>query len=428
MMKRIKYLIILTLLVASCVGTHAQQLNDSVRVRFKVNNTVIDTLLSGNNIAMRNFAKRIKKLTSNDSITLTINSILITGAASPEGSIAINEHLSRERATAITKWLKGYLEFPDTLPQFIFKGRDWQGLLKAVKKDANVPYRNEVVSLLENIINTPPSSNYKKDNVGRLKALRKGKPYYYMWRNIFPTLRASEVFIDITTRPIPRPVADTIGEQCDRAVGCVSVEPSSPIDTVINSNFLTPSRGGYAFAIKTNALYDVLAIPNIGVEFPIGNHFSIGANWMYAWWHKHARNRHWRIYGGDINARYYLNNNEHSLTGHHFGVYGQVLVFQIAFGGKGYITGIPGENIWGKPYFGGGLEYGYSKQLSRRFNIDFSLGLGFMLGEYREYRPIDDHYVWQSTHRRNWFGPTKAEISLVWLIGKLPQKQKGGDL
>ena len=51
-------------------------------------------------------------------------------------------------------------------------------------------------------------------------------------------------------------------------------------------------------------------------------------------------------------------------------------------------------------------------------NIDFSIGLGYMGGEYKEYLPQDGHYVWQSTKRRHWIGPTKAEISLVWLIGR----------
>lgn len=179
------------------------------------------------------------------------------------------------------------------------------------------------------------------------------------------------------------------------------------------------SEGGYTFSVKTNTLYDAALIPNIGLEFPIGSHFSVGGDWMYAWWSRHSVNRHWRIYGGDINARYYIGRHTgRALGGHHVGIYGQVLVFQIAFGGKGYITGIPGEGLWGKPWFGGGIEYGYSARIGKRLNLDFTLGLGYAGGEYREYRMIDDHYVWQSSHRRNWVGPTKAEISLVYLIGK----------
>ena len=33
------------------------------------------------------------------------------------------------------------------------------------------------------------------------------------------------------------------------------------------------------------------------------------------------------------------------------------------------------------------------------------------------YEPDDKFYVWKSTNKLNWFGPTKVEISLVWLIG-----------
>jgi hypothetical protein len=32
--------------------------------------------------------------------------------------------------------------------------------------------------------------------------------------------------------------------------------------------------------------------------------------------------------------------------------------------------------------------------------------------------PIDDCYVWQTTKNRRWFGPTKLEVTLVWLLGR----------
>jgi hypothetical protein len=65
--------------------------------------------------------------------------------------------------------------------------------------------------------------------------------------------------------------------------------------------------------------------------------------------------------------------------------------------------------------------------IGRRLNLDFSIGLGFQDGEYKEYLPMDDHYVWQATHKRHWWGPTKAEISLVWLLGHGKGKKGGAD-
>ena len=53
-------------------------------------------------------------------------------------------------------------------------------------------------------------------------------------------------------------------------------------------------------------------------------------------------------------------------------------------------------------------------------------GIGYLGGSYKEYIPLDGHYVWQTTKNRRWFGPTKAGISLVWLIGRGNYSRKKG--
>lgn len=64
------------------------------------------------------------------------------------------------------------------------------------------------------------------------------------------------------------------------------------------------------------------------------------------------------------------------------------------------------------------MEYGYSMPVAERLNIDFNVGLGAHWGRQYEYTPEDNCYVWQSTSMKRWFGPTRAEVSLVWLIGR----------
>ena len=49
-----------------------------------------------------------------------------------------------------------------------------------------------------------------------------------------------------------------------------------------------------------------------------------------------------------------------------------------------------------------------------------------MTGQYHEYLPLDGCNVWQSTKQRRWWGPTKAEISLVWFVGRNSYNGKGG--
>ncbi len=86
-----------------------------------------------------------------------------------------------------------------------------------------------------------------------------------------------------------------------------------------------------------------------------------------------------------------------------------------------------GKVTWGiNGVTGGGVAYGYSLPVGHRFNVDFTLGIGYLGGSYKEYIPLDGHYVWQTTKNRRWFGPTKAGISLVWLIGRGNYSRKKG--
>lgn len=164
--------------------------------------------------------------------------------------------------------------------------------------------------------------------------------------------------------------------------------------------------------VKTNMLYDALLVPNGGLEIYLGKNWSIDAYWMYAWWKSDRVHNYWRTYGGDVELRKWLGSAARSkpLTGHHIGAYAQIVTYDFELGGRGYLA-----DRWS---YAAGVSYGYSLPVAKRLNIDFSMGLGYMGGEYKEYLPQDGHYVWQSTKRRHWIGPTKAEISLVWLIGR----------
>lgn len=128
-----------------------------------------------------------------------------------------------------------------------------------------------------------------------------------------------------------------------------------------------------------------------------------------------------------LNLRNYFGRQaeQKPMTGHHWGIYAQMLSYDFELGGRGYLSDFS---------YGGGVEYGYSVPLAPRFSLDFSLGIGYLGGAYKVYDPIDGCYLWQETRQRNWFGPTKAEITLIWHIGSgykdsdrySIKRQKGG--
>ena len=197
---------------------------------------------------------------------------------------------------------------------------------------------------------------------------------------------------------------------------------------VVAEESATAERKPFYMALKTNLLYDAALVPNLGAEFYVGRGWSVGGSWMYAWWNSDRKHRYWRTYGGELDIRKYFGRRagEKPLTGHHLGLYGQMLTYDFELGGKGYMGGRPGGTLWDKMHWGVGLEYGYSLPIGRRLNLDFGIGVGYLGGEYREYTPQDGHYLWQRTKKRHWFGPTKAEVSLVWLIGRGNCNEKKG--
>ncbi len=396
---------------------------DTVKVYFRQGRTELDFSRHANSGLVQRIDEIMNRADADSASVL--RGITVIGAASPEGSEAINRRLSERRAHRLFDYFSSSFSVPDTLLTFRFLGRDWAGLRSLVEGDADVPYRTEVLCLLDGIL--AEQSGDKRgagDPLLRLKRLKNGVPYRYMYRELFPELRAST--LEVSYERVPSPVYIE-PEQ-------VYIEPVDTVggDTVPAGTVAAEEKRCRPFYmdLRTNMLYDVAAVPNIGVEFYLGGNISVGANWQYAWWKTDRKHRYWRAYGGDVNVRWWFGSAAHGkpLTGHHLGVYGQVLTYDFEWGGKGCLGGKPGGTLWDKMNWGVGLEYGYSLPVAKRFNIDFTLGVGYLTGEYQEYRPVDGCYVWQATKQRHWFGPTKAEISLVWLIGcDNYNRRKGGE-
>lgn len=191
----------------------------------------------------------------------------------------------------------------------------------------------------------------------------------------------------------------------------------------------TVPKGVY-MAVKTNMLYDVLTVPNVSFEAYLGRNISVSAQWMYAWWSKERSRRYFRIYGGEISGRYWPGNaaGQKPLTGHHVGIYVGAYTFDFQWGKTAYIGGRPGHTLWDRCMLNVGIEYGYSLPVGKHLNLDFTLGVGYFGGIIEKFKPGNDEYYTEHTiSRHRWFGPNKAEISLVWLIGKnIINQRKGG--
>lgn len=178
-----------------------------------------------------------------------------------------------------------------------------------------------------------------------------------------------------------------------------------------DSSVYTAKQTDYSlFSIKTNLLYDAVLIPNLGLEVNVYDNWTIYGDLMYADWNMPSKHFYWNLFGTQFGVRKYFGQmaSQRSLSGHHAGIYGQALAYDLQNGNLGQQT----ANI----NFAAGVEYGYSLPIARNLNLDFEIGVGYLTGKYYEYVAHEDHYTWLATVSRAWFGPTKASVSFVWLI------------
>ena len=411
-----KYCITLIFLLFGSCATYSQERRTEICVDFRVNSTVIDSTYSDNAVRMQEIIEFLRNIRQDS--TINIVEVSFCGAASPEGSDQLNRKLARGRLTALENLVRQQVDIPDSIITHNDNYIPWE-FLKSQIEDSELVYKNEVLAILEeeSLLVDYHYPNLHIDNrIVKLRALNDGKVWQQMHKLFFERMRnACAVFVTykkelpVVQQPIitePEPITQ-------------EYEPKEPIvpEFVIEE---PKEKSPFYMGLKTNLLYNILAIPNLGAEFYLGSNFSVATNWHYAWWKNDKKYDYWRTYGGDLAVRYWLGKKAHekSLTGHHIGLYGQMITYDFGLGGKGVLA-----DRWS---WATGLEYGYSLPVAKRLNLDFTIGLGYHWGEFKEYLPIDGHYVWQATKNRNYWGPTKAEISLVWLIGRGNYNQRKG--
>ena len=64
------------------------------------------------------------------------------------------------------------------------------------------------------------------------------------------------------------------------------------------------------------------------------------------------------------------------------------------------------------------IRYPIYEGVYRILTLEFSLGIGYLTTEYQKYTPYEGSLVWMSSGNYTFIGPTKAKISLVWVITK----------
>jgi hypothetical protein len=401
-------------------------------VRYPFGQANVSERVGANDSVLRTLQEVLRQAVADSSLT----SVQFGGFASPDGPTLVNQRLTARRADALRQWTAQRFNLTPYLLPNVSGGvlYDWMTLYRLVEA-SSLTNRQEVLDLIQRAFET---KNPDATCIASLQSLRQGTTWRWLRQHAFPLMRNAYALVTIA---VPQPAAVTEGETLltmdraeeDQAMPQEEVpKTTAQEDKAVNDTLLyEPSLASHTkplyLNLRTNLLYDAALIPNLGVEFSLGHHWSLGTNWAWAWWSRHASDRYWRVFGGEVNLRKWFG-SVRPLTGHHVGVYAEALTYDVMLSSnRGYLGGTPGGGLLNHPSWNVGAEYGFCKPLGRRLSLDFSLGVGYFRTSYYEYAPVDVHYVWMGTKRRNWVGPTKAEVTLVWRLGRGNQNEvKGG--
>lgn len=165
-------------------------------------------------------------------------------------------------------------------------------------------------------------------------------------------------------------------------------------------------------AVKTNMLYWATATPNLALEFGLGKRttLEVGGNYNPFTFNDNMKWKHWFV-----QPEFRLWNCQRFNRGF-WGIH--------AIGGEFNVGNV--DLPWGIAdrlktsryegwMIGGGISYGYDWYLGPRWNLEATIGAGYIYMDMKRYesRECGD---FQGNETKHYFGPTKIGISFAYLF------------
>ncbi|WP_018339334.1 DUF3575 domain-containing protein [Butyricimonas synergistica] len=170
-------------------------------------------------------------------------------------------------------------------------------------------------------------------------------------------------------------------------------------------------------AVKSNLLYDATATINAGIEFRLAPRWTFDLSSNYNGWtisgdHKW---KHWML---QPEARYWFCD---CFAGHFLGVH--------VLGGKYNVGNLKNSiSFWGTDFskltdrryqgwfVGAGVAYGHSWVLSKHWNFEAEIGVGYIYTRYDVYPCAECGTRLAKGRSHHYVGPTKAALNFVYLF------------
>ncbi len=404
---------ILLSIVAICAAMSvvAQERRVETSISFRQGHGTIDLNYDGNREKLDQLVALLDSINSTGSVVLT--SVEFSGAASPEGSAAINRRLSRKRLTSVEEYIRARVSIPEDKIVRNDNYIAWDYLVEKVAA-SDIANKEEIIE----IINTDYEDAKDTNGLivdGRIVALKKldnGATWRTLYNRFFSQMRhafAAQVSFKQDTKESVNIVAEIKPREL----------PFPTMDT--GRADVTSQRPPLHLYLKTNAIGWGMGVSNIAVEIDFGKRWSAQLPIYYSAVNYFTSTIKFRTFAVQPEVRYWFagNMNDKFFLGAHFGL----AYYNYALDGKYRIQDKDGDY----PALGGGLSVGYRMPIgqSGRWKMEFSLGAGVYSLKYDKFYNTDSTPDGALSHtiEKTWFGLDHAAVSFSYMFN-LKRKNK----
>ena len=386
------------LLMGSFVSAASQELSDTLLVYFQKEKAIFERDYRENGLRTDEFIGRIRSLQEIGAAYIV--RLEMTGVASPEGDTLFNNIISNARRNAVYKYIKVKADIPDSLIYSYSTHDDWETLARAVEKDPKVSSKSRVLDIIRN------GGDSRLDD---LLEVEYGRPYWYIYHNIFPDIRACRVVLhygfDVQ---LDEPVIEDEPEfdlsedyfadiQIDTTLNVIIQEP-----VVFKRLALKTNAAGWAMG-QINAAVEVDLIPHLSLSLPV--YYSGGYNYF-------KETIKFRGIVVQPELRYYPWLKDYTNKGFYVGAHLGIGWYNFALNGDYRVQDHKGN----RPAWGGGIGVGYALNFKKhpRWGMEFTLGAGVYDVKYDMFHNVENGAYYKEGVHKTWVGVDNAAITFTY--------------
>lgn len=164
-------------------------------------------------------------------------------------------------------------------------------------------------------------------------------------------------------------------------------------------------------AIKTNAVYAATTTPNLGVEWVLGNHYTMDVTAGYNPFSlgENSQLKHWMV---SPELRYWTCE---AMNGHFLGLHGVFGDYNMSGWKIPFAKIDMTQTRYAGEFWGIGLSYGYQWILNNHFGIEATVGGGYANVHVEKFK-IDGNGAKQGDSVYGYILPTRLGLSLMYVF------------